>query len=120
MNNIYKQIILKFDDEFRKERLINLIDELYNMVSIDYILIIESLEDIKGTLNISWLETPSLFYKAIINSLWMEQNEDNVKHIIKEEVCKCCNSKPQQGEDQEIKDYFKYLEINNISNINEQ
>jgi len=112
MNKIYKQIILKFDDEFRKERLIKVIDELYNMISIDYILIIESLEDIKGTLNISWLETPSLFYKEIINSLWMEQNEDNVKHI--ENYCKCCNSKPQQ-EDQEIKDYFKYL---NISNVN--
>jgi hypothetical protein len=117
MNNIYKQIILKFDDEFRKQRLIKLIDELYNMIPIDYILIIESLEDIKGTLNISWLEIPTLFFKEIINSLWMEQDEYNVKHIIKTEGhCKCCNSKHQQ-EDEEIKDYFKYL---NLTNINEQ
>jgi hypothetical protein len=111
MNNIYKQIILKFDEEFRKERLINLIDELYKMILIDDILIIESLEDIKGTLNISWLKPPSLFYKEIINSLWMDQNEDNVKHIIKEKDCKCCNSKPQQ-EDQEIKEYL--YSLNNI------
>jgi hypothetical protein len=47
-------------------------------------------------------------YKYINNILVFLNIKDD-KH------CKCCNSKPQQ-EDEEIKDYFKYL---NLSNINE-
>ena len=81
---IYKKVnIICNEEEFRQTRIINIIDELYNMIPIDYIVMIKSLEDIKGTLNVYWSDTPSLFYKEIINSLWMEQNEDIIKHIFK-------------------------------------
>lgn len=106
INNNYKYRGIKINpngEEFRETRLIKIIHELYDMLPTDYILMIDSLEDDKGTLIVNWNENPSSFYKNIINSLWMEQNESNIKHYI--DYCKCCNSKPQQ-EDPEIRNYI--------------
>ena len=117
MNKIYKQIILKFDDEFRKERLIKLINEFEETTTLDANKMIEQIEDDKGLLKIYWNIEPSILFKYTMEDIWTKLlYETKVKHIIKiDSYCKCCNSKPQQ-EDQEIKDYLKYL---NITNINE-
>ncbi len=107
---LYKNIKLVYnDEEFRLIRLQVLIDELYETVAPDYIKMIFKLEDIKGTLNVYWNEKPSLFYKTLIDSLWMDQYEININHNINQEFdddfCPCC-SKPHQKEDPEIKAYF--------------
>jgi len=109
----YRDIKLKCDDEFRLIRLKNVVDEIYNIVPIDYIHMIKKLEDIKGTLNIYWIEKPSLFYKTIINSIWMDHYEFNTNHIIldPDDFCSCCNSPPQK-EDPEIKEYLESIDFN--------
>ena len=110
----YKDIIIKYDDEeFRKNRLIKVIDEIYNTVPHDYIVMIKKLVDIKGELNVYWMEKPSNFYKMIINSIWMDNYECHVNHIIidPDEYCCHCNAPPQK-EDPEIKAYIDSKEFN--------
>jgi len=120
MNKIYKQIILKFNGEqFRKERLIKLINEFEETTTMDVNItegLIDEIEDDKGLLKIYWTIEPTILFKYTMEDIWTKLlYEINVKHIIKtEKKCKCCNSKPEQ-EDEEIKEYFKY--INNIKSI---
>lgn len=112
--DVYKDIIIKYDDEdFRMKRLIKVIDEIYNIVPIDYIVMIKKLVDIKGELNVFWMEKPSNFYKMIINSIWMDLYEFNVNHIIidPDEYCCHCNAPPKK-EDPEIKEYLNSKEFN--------
>jgi hypothetical protein len=105
--------MIKYDDEeFRLVRLKKLVDEIYNIVPIDYIVMIKKLVDIKGELNVFWIEKPSNFYKMIINSIWMDLYEFHVNHIIIDDdnFCRCCNAPPQK-EDPNIKIIIKeYLE----------
>jgi hypothetical protein len=113
---LYKDIIIKNDDEeFRLIRLKKLVDEIYSLVPIDYIVMIKKLVDIKGELNVYWIEPPSNFYKMIIDSMWMKLYEYNVKHIIinPEDICKCCDA-PVNKEDPEIKEYLNSYNLNYI------
>jgi len=110
---IYKNIRLNcMDEEFRLIRLKKVIDELHNTVPIDYIVMIKKLVDIKGELNVYWIEPPSNFYKMIINSIWMDNHEFHTKHIIinPEDICKCCDA-PVNKEDPEIKEYLDSKEF---------
>lgn len=101
------------EDEFRLVRLIKILDELYEQIPYGYMSIIRKLKDDKGTLIIYWLEAPTLLYKMIINSLWMDHYEFHTKHIILDsnDYCKCCISQPQK-EDPEIKAYLESKEFN--------
>lgn len=111
--NKYKDIIIDYnDEEFRLTRLKKIIDELHETIPPDYIIMIHKIKDDKGTLNIYWNEKPSLFYKMVINSLWMDYYEFHTNHIIIYDDCPCC-SKPPQKENQEIKEY-----LNNLNNLN--
>lgn len=104
---IYKEIIIKFNDEtFRKDRLIKAIDALYEYANNDLISRIDILEDNKGELIVHWNEKASTFEELVIESIWDDLFETNIKHIIT--ICKCCNSKPHK-EDDEIKNYFQSL-----------
>lgn len=98
------------DEEFRLVRLKKVVDELYETIPPDYIVMIKKLEDIKGNLNVYWIEKPSIFFKTIINSLWMDHYEFHVNHIILDpnDFCKCCNSPPNK-EDPEITKYLNNL-----------
>jgi hypothetical protein len=118
---LYNKIILLYNDEdFRKQRLIKLIDDFNDTVTINMHNMINKLEDNKGTLKVHWIKEPLILFKFTIEDIWSKLlYEDNVIHIIEstnEGDCKCCNNPPQK-EDEEIKDYFKYL---NLTNINEQ
>lgn len=113
---LYKNILIKYDDEeFRKNRLIKIIDELYNTIPVDYIVMIKKIVDIKGQLNVYWIEKPSNFYKMIINSMWMDLYEFHVNHIIidTDNFCPCCNAPPQK-EDPEIKEYLNSYNLNYV------
>jgi hypothetical protein len=106
---IYKNIILKYDDEdFRKERLIRVIDELEEDFGRAPSELIRKLEDDKGTLIIYWLFKVSTFLKNVVNSTWMDNHEFHTKHKIID-ACACCNA-PIQKESQEIKDYLNNLD----------
>lgn len=108
---IYKNIIIKYDDEdFRRKRLIKVIDELEEDFKRDPSELIMKLEDNKGTLTIYWLIKVSLFLKNVVNSIWMDNYEFNTKHIISN-FCPCCNATPQK-EDPEIKEYLDSKEFN--------
>lgn len=110
--SLYRNIKLFYnDEEWRKQRLIKVVDELYNLIPYDYIIMIMTLKDIKGELNIHWKEAPSNFYKMIINSMWQDLYEFHTNHIILEDDddnCPCCKA-PINKECQEIKDYLKSL-----------
>jgi hypothetical protein len=113
---LYRDIIIKNDhEEFRLVRLKKLVDEIYNLIPIDYIVMIKKLVDIKGELNVYWKEKPSNFYKMIINSMWMDLYEFNVNHIIIDDdnFCPHCNAPPQK-EDPEIKAYLDSYNLNYI------
>jgi hypothetical protein len=106
---IYKNIIIKYDDEeFRRTRLIKIIDELEEDFKRDPSELIMKLEDNKGTLNIYWFIKVSSFLKNVVNSIWMDNYEFNTKHIISN-YCPCCNAPPQK-EDPEIKEYLNSIE----------
>lgn len=114
---MYKNIkIFSNDDE---EKIHSLIDNLEFLISFNASDLIISISKINfnSRLKIFYKYEPPPFIKENIELLWMELNKPSVIHLttIKEDMCKCCNSKPQQEEDQEIKDYLKYL---NISNVN--
>jgi hypothetical protein len=107
----YKDIIIKYDDEeFRKQRLIKVINEMCNDFGREPKELIRKLEDDKGTLNIYWLCKVSIFLKNVVNSIWMDNHELHTNHIILEQ-CACCNAPPQK-EDETIKNY-----INNLNYI---
>ena len=111
----YRNILVSYNDEsFRLIRLKNVIDEIYLIVPHEYIDMIKKIKDEKGTLIIYWSEKPSLFFKTIINSIWMDHYETYTKHIIIDDDdplnCKCCNSPPQKM-DPEIN---AYLNLNYI------
>jgi hypothetical protein len=113
---MYKNInIISYKN--KEDKIHSLIDNLEFLISINACDLIDTISFINSRLKIIYKYETSPFIKENIELLWMELNKPSVIHIIKtEEDCKCCNSKPQQGEDQEIKDYLKYL---NITNINE-
>jgi hypothetical protein len=108
---IYKNIIIKYDDEeFRRIRLIKIIDELEEDFKRDPSELIMKLEDNKGTLKIYWFIKVSSFLKNVVNSIWMDNYEFNTKHIISN-YCPCCNASTQI-EDKEIKEYLDSIQIN--------
>jgi hypothetical protein len=112
---MYKNInIISYKNN--EDKIHSLINNLEFLLSINACDLIDTISFINSRLKIVYKYMPSPFIKENIELLWMELNKPLVIHIMTEQECKCCNSKPQQ-EDQEIKDYFKYL---NISNINEQ
>ena len=98
------------DEEFRLIRLKEVVDDIYKIIPEEYITMIKKLKDEKGTLIIYWIEKPSLFYKTIINSIWMDHYEFHTNHIIldPDDFCNCCNSPPRK-EDPEIKEYLNNL-----------
>ena len=100
----YKNINLIYNDEiFRLIRLQSVVDEIYNTIPNNYIYIIKSLEDTKGTLKVIWNEEPSLdlwFFKNLINIMWYDRDETELKHI---------TIKQPQKEDPEIKKYLELL-----------
>ena len=105
---IYKNIIIKYDDEeFRRIRLIKIIDELEEDFKRDPSELIMKLEDNKGTLKIYWFIKVSSFLKNVVNSIWMDNYEFNTKHLISN-YCPCCNAQPQK-EDETIKNYINNL-----------
>jgi hypothetical protein len=105
---IYKNIKLNYNDEdWRKNRLIRIIDELNNDFGRDPVELIKELEDDKGTLKIYWLFEVSIFLKNVVNSIWMDNHEFHTKHIIIDS-CACCNA-PIQKECEEIKNYINNL-----------
>jgi len=82
---IYKKIIINNDDNedlFRQQRLIQIIDELYELTGSDVSALIEQLEDNKGTLNVYWSSNVSTFLKNVVGSIWEEYFENNINHII--------------------------------------
>lgn len=115
---LYKKVILSYnDEEFRKQRLIKLIDEFNETTTINMHNMIIKLEDNKGLLKVHWIKEPLILFKFAIEDIWSKLlYEDNVIHIIEptdDGDCKCCNNPPQK-EDEEIKDYFKYIHNINI------
>jgi hypothetical protein len=94
----------------------SLIDNLEFLINNDLSCLIDTISFINSRLKIFYKYEPSQFMKENIELIWMELNKPTVLHLIQInqiktecfEVCKCCNSKPQQ-EDEEIKDYFKYI-----------
>jgi hypothetical protein len=82
---IYKKIIINNDDNedlFRQQRLIQIIDELYELTGSDVSALIEQLQDNKGTLNVYWSSNVSTFLKNVVGSIWEEYFENNINHII--------------------------------------
>ncbi len=109
---LYKDIIIKYDDEeWRKNRLIKIIDELANDFGREPAELIKKLEDDKSTLKIYWLYKVSPFLINVVNSAWMDNYEYHTNHIIiKDEdiFCPCCSAPPQK-EDETIKNYINNL-----------
>lgn len=111
---MYKNInIISYQN--KEGKIMSLIDSLENLMSFNASDIIETITFINSRLKIFYKYKPSVFFKENIELLWMELNKPSVIHLINKEDCKCCNNPPQK-EDEEIKDYFKYL---NLTNINE-
>lgn len=110
---MYKNIEIFSNDD--KGKIHSLIDNLEFLMSFNACDIITSISYFNSRLKIFYKYKQCLFIKENIELLWMELNKPSVIHLttIKEDICKCCNSKPQQ-EDEEIKEYFKYLKISNI------
>jgi len=105
----YKNIFIDFnDEEWRKERLKKIVDEIYLTLPIYEINKIDIIEDVKGTILFYWHIYPTQFNKNIIDVIVYEDNEAcNVKHYKN----KCsCHSLPQK-EDDEIKKYIKSQSI---------
>lgn len=104
----YKNInLIYYDEKFRLNRLQSVVDEIYNTIPNNYIYVIKSLEDTKGTLKVIWKEEPSLFFKNLINIIWYDNpcyEDSEVEHIILSKAIK----QPQK-EDPEIKKYLKSL-----------
>lgn len=124
MQDIYKDIKLFFNDEsWRYDRLKSVVDFLEDKPHIleDETPTIEKiveLEDDKGTLKIYIIARLSDYEKFWIKWIWEDNNEKKVKFIkyIKRApsptFCPHCSKEPQI-EDEEIKQYFNYLNYNN-------
>jgi hypothetical protein len=111
----YKDIILNYnDDDWRQNRLKSVIDFLDEST----LKKIEELEDDKGILNVYYRIRLTTYEKLYIKHIWQEENEHIVKfikYIEKVEsptFCPHCSKEPQI-EDEEIKQYFNYLNFNN-------
>ena len=83
----YKKFILEVKDNsgdnYQKyyKRLIRIADAITDVIE-DSLDTLKKLEDDKNNLNVYWSENPSNLNKLIINSLWMDEKEFHVNHII--------------------------------------
>lgn len=120
--NLYKDIVIDYNHEqWRRNRLESVIDFLDNNNFLPdetpTLKKIIKLEDDKGILNIYYESSLRLsnYEKLYIKRIWQEENENIVKFIKynnNSTFCPHCTKAPQI-EDEEIKQYFNYLNFNN-------
>lgn len=104
----YKNVFLDYnDEEWRLNRLKDIVDEIYLTLPIYEINKIDTIEDIKGTLFFYWHSAPTLINRNLIDIIAY----DNVGCIVKHYKNKCGCYSPPQKEDPEIKEYIKSLTI---------
>lgn len=81
----YKKFILQVSQENNSQkyynRLMRIADAICDVIE-DNVETIKKLEDDKNNLVVYWSENPSNLNKLIINSLWMDEKEFYVNHIV--------------------------------------